>query len=103
MVTESFDVSEESTRIKALVKEVARPKGFERFELQFGEDSTGDAAVWISFLLDAEFPSTPERVRELTSLQSMVKSKLFESEIKRVPYVRFRQEHSTRVKVGPRR
>jgi hypothetical protein len=81
----------EERRIRRLVKQVAEPEGFPLFELLFGEDSTGTPAVWISFLLDHEYPTTKGSIQALTRLGQRVKSSLFEQDISRVPYIRFRE------------
>jgi hypothetical protein len=82
----------ESRRIRRLVKQVAESEGFPLFELSFDEDSTGAPAVWISFLLEEEYPTTKESIQTLTRLGQRVKSNLFEHHITRVPYIRFREK-----------
>jgi hypothetical protein len=74
-----------------LVRQAAEPVGFGAFELNFGEDSTGAPAVWISFFRDPTYPTAAQDIKRLTGLGRKVKSKLFKSHINRVPYVRFRQ------------
>lgn len=58
----------EARRIRRLVKQVAESEGFPLFELSFDEDSTGTPAVWISFLLEEEYPTTKESIQTLTRL-----------------------------------
>jgi hypothetical protein len=81
----------EARWIRELVKEAAEPEGFPLFELNFGDDSTGSPAVWISFFLDHEYPTTKESIEVLTRLGQRVKSSLFQHDISRVPYIRFRE------------
>lgn len=81
----------EARKIRRLVKRVAEPEGFPLFELSFDEDSTGAPAVWISFLLDRDYPTTAESIETLTRIGQRVKSNLFENHITRVPYIRFRE------------
>lgn len=81
----------EGRKIRRLVKQVAESEGFPVFELSFDEDSTGAPAVWISFLLDNDFPTSKESIQTLTRLGQRVKSNLFEHNISRVPYIRFRE------------
>ena len=85
----------EARRIRRLVKQVAEPEGFPLFQLSFDEDSTGTPAVWISFLLNDEYPTTKESIQTLTRLGQRVKSSLFEHHISRVPYIRFRERRRT--------
>jgi hypothetical protein len=81
----------EARIIRRLVKQVAESEGFPLFQLSFDEDSTGTPAVWISFLLDDQYPTTKESIQTLTRLGQRVKSNLFEHNISRVPYIRFRE------------
>ena len=84
--------TDEARQIGHLVKEVAEAEGFRSFELNFGEDSTGSPAVWIYFILDPAYPTTPREIKLLTRLGRAVKSRLFQNQINRVPYVRFREK-----------
>jgi len=73
-----------------LVKQAAEPEGFRLFELRFGDDSTGDAAVWISFFLGPSYPTNAPSIQVLNRLRHAVLAKLFAHKIGRVPYIRFR-------------
>jgi hypothetical protein len=81
----------EAATIQTLVKEAAEPADFRIFELRFGDDSTGTPAVWISFLLDPQYPTNKRGIEALTRISRAVKSRLFEHGISRVPYIRFRE------------
>jgi hypothetical protein len=81
----------EAATIQTLVKEAAEPAGFSIFELRFGDDSTGTPAVWISFLLDPQYPTNKGSIDALTRISRAVKSSLFAHGISRVPYIRFRE------------
>ncbi|HXQ50909.1 MAG TPA: hypothetical protein VN802_07440 [Stellaceae bacterium] len=83
--------AEEAKRIHEIVRSRAIGLGFETFEVHFGKDSTGEPAVWISFILDRRFPTDKESVRRLSKLGRTVKAALFETNISRIPYVRFRE------------
>lgn len=85
----------EAGQIRELVKQAAEPEGFRFFELNFGEDSSGAPAVWISFILEPTYPTTRSGIATLTRLGRTVKSALFEHQIKRVPYVRFRERQAS--------
>ena len=67
-------------------------RGFPLFDLSFGEDSTGNPAVWVSFLLDREYPTTKDSIDSLIHLEDHVKSNLFKNEVDRIPYIRFREK-----------
>jgi hypothetical protein len=89
---DNFSASaEEAKRIRDIVRTRAAGMGFETFEIHFGSDSTGDPAVWISFILDRRFPTDQENVRRLYKLGRAVRAALHETNISRIPYVRFRE------------
>ena len=82
----------EVKRIHDLVRESAAPEGFRSFELRFGEDSTGDPAVWIWFAIDPQYPTAKESIQTLSRLQRRMKSALLRAQVDRIPYVRFREK-----------
>jgi hypothetical protein len=73
------------------LKKVALPNGIRRFELRFGEDATGDPAVWISFILPPDYPTAPRPIRALTDLGLRVRKTLRDEGLHRIPYVDFRE------------
>jgi hypothetical protein len=81
----------DAAEIHNLVMEAAKRVGFPSFELTFGEDSTGDPAVWIWFLIDRADDADEARLRSLRRLRSSVQNALFEHRIARIPYIRFRE------------
>jgi hypothetical protein len=78
--------------IRGLITKEAEERGFPAFDLDFHEDSTGFPAVWISFLLDPDYPLDRAPINALIEVGDAVKSVLFKHEIQRVPYVRFRDK-----------
>ncbi len=85
---------EEAREIHKIVREAAEPLGFRRFEVHYGDDSTGDPGVWVSFLLGPDYPTDSGSINRLDELASAVKTALFESPFNRLPYIRFRQEQT---------
>jgi hypothetical protein len=83
---------EEAKKIHELVRETAAPEGFRLFELKFGEDQTGDPAVWIWFNIDPDYPTTKEGIGTLTRVRRRVRSAILDAGISRIPYVRFREQ-----------
>jgi hypothetical protein len=83
---------EEAKRIHELVRKSAEPEGFRAFELRFGDDSTGDPAVWVWFTIDPHYPTTKESIRTLTRVRRRVITALLDDGISRNPYVRFREK-----------
>ncbi len=96
MTTETQNVTaagrDEAKRIRALVRENAAPEGFGSFELQFGEDWTGDPAVWVRFAIDPDYPTDKKSIEKLTRLELRVISALLRAQIDHYPYVRFQEK-----------
>lgn len=80
----------EEAEIRNLVKEAAEAEGYPNFDLTFGEDSTGDAAVWIWFLIDRADEADEARLESVRRLRNRVESNLFGHQVSRIPYIRFR-------------
>jgi hypothetical protein len=95
--SKSDAIADQTRKIRAAVKKAASPMGFDRFELEFGEDSTGDPAVWIKFSLKPGFKPTEQNLARLNDLSSAVKDQIFDAGVERLPYVDFistdRHEH----------
>jgi hypothetical protein len=83
---------DEATRIHDVVRENAVPEGFRTFDLEFGEDATGDPAVWIWLAIDPKYPTEKENIQALSRVRRRVKSALLRARIGRIPYVRFREK-----------
>jgi len=81
----------EAEQIRELVQKAAEPEGFPAFELSFGEDSTGDPAVWIWFLIENADEATTSRLKAMRRLRERVQTTLFEHQIGRIPYIRYRE------------
>lgn len=80
----------EASRLHDLVKEYAVKAGYERFQLEFGEDSTGTPAVWVWFIVDDDLKPSQEKLASANTLVKTVRSELIRSGEERWPYVSFR-------------
>jgi hypothetical protein len=83
--------SPETRRIQALLKKAALPPGVRSFELELGDDATGDPAVWVSFILEPDYPTTPPHIHALTELGRRVRRSILEEGVDRMPYVDFKE------------
>jgi len=82
---------DEAEMIRAGVEDRAFPPSVKGFAIEFGEDSTGDPAVWIWFEVDDDLNPSKEKLSELTGLYRSVTSDI----LKKLggspwPYVGFR-------------
>lgn len=81
--------SQEAARIHEVVREIAQPEGFGTFHIRYGEDSTGDPAVWVWIMLRPDQPTDKDSIGTLVSLRNRVKAALLDAGIQRIPYIRF--------------
>ena len=82
----------EVKRLHALINEIAKPKSVRGYELHFGDDATGDAAVWVYFLLEPDRRSSDDDIEELTDLRFRVSDSILKKGgLDRIPYVNFRE------------
>lgn len=72
-----------------MVSQFAIPAGFDRFKLDFGEDSTGTPAVWVSFIVEDDPQPSKELVEAANRLANAVTRELIDQEFRWWPYVRF--------------
>ncbi|MBI3709287.1 MAG: hypothetical protein HY246_16665 [Proteobacteria bacterium] len=82
--------TQEVERIRDLMKGRALPAGVKNYEIELGEDSTGQPAMWIWFLVESSFQPTKETLDRLNDLARSFKATIFKAGIDRVPYVRLR-------------
>lgn len=79
-------------RIREVLLTLEKPHGIHLFKLHFGDDTTGDPAVWISFLLPRDYPTAPADIRALTDLGRRARKELLDTGLNRIPYVDFQEE-----------
>lgn len=58
------------------------------FRLEFGEDSAGDPAVWIWFLVDNDRPSQ-EETKQAVDLTDDIQNAVLQSPARHWPYVKY--------------
>ena len=76
--------------VKVVLKQQHFPYGIRQFDLEFGEDSTGDPAVWIWFPIDDDPDPSKEKLSRLNRLVRQTRDMIREYGITRWPYVNFR-------------
>ena len=80
----------ESRRIYNVIKGHVLPPGVQKLEVELGEDSTGQPAVWIWFLIQPSFDPTKDWLARINDFARKVKTAIFDAGVERVPYVRLR-------------
>lgn len=63
------------------------PPGVRRVDFQFGDDSDGTPAVWISFVADDDVRPSKEKIADLRSMMNKVRAEVLLSDTDRWPYV----------------
>lgn len=81
---------DEVRKIHDLIKKQKLPTNVRNFELRFGKDSTGDAAVWVRFFVNDDKNPNQREISQLTDLGNVVRSELLSADIRYWPYVEFR-------------
>jgi hypothetical protein len=89
-----LSTADEARRIRdalnVVLKQQQFPYGIRQFDLEFGEDSTGDPAVWILFPIDDDPDPSTEKLSSLNRLVHQTRDMIREYGVTRWPYVRFR-------------
>lgn len=75
--------------IKKALAAIRKPTEVKGVDWEFGEDSTGDPAVWIFLKLDHDDPS-PEAVKKLSDYVSALTHKILDQDTEYWPFVRFK-------------
>jgi len=75
--------------VAAALKRQARPSEIKGFNVVFGEDSTGDASVWVWLLVPDDLHPQRDRVTELRKFADLVRDKLIDAKLTHWPYVQY--------------
>ena len=90
---EISDPDKEKTRIRRLVNRVLKERRLSLIvgsDVELGEDSTDQPAVWIWLLIDPRSKLTKSELGHINELASSIKTEIFETNVQRQPYVRLR-------------
>lgn len=80
----------EVTQLHDLISKYANEAGYGRFQLEFGEDSTGTPAVWVWFIVDDDLNPSKAKLSSANTLAQRIRSEVIRSGQGRWPYVSFR-------------
>jgi hypothetical protein len=87
----------ETRKIRSVVRAHRFPPGVRRFEVEYGEDSTGAPAVWIWFIVDDDPDLSDAKLSQLNEFVRSVTFDLLDSGVEHWPYIHFRVGEERRV------
>jgi len=90
---EISDPDKEKTRIRRLVNRVLKERRLSLIvgsDVELGEDSTDQPAVWIVLLVDPRSKLTKSELGNINELARSIKTEIFQSNVRREPYVKLR-------------
>lgn len=79
--------TEEARKIHDVVRRHSLPAGINSFLVKFGEDSAGERAVWISFVVGPEFSESKHSISALNRFVREVRSDLLSAKLPYWPYL----------------
>jgi hypothetical protein len=96
-ITEPYlPTPDEVGRLREAMKRVPFPAGVLTWEFEFGQDSSGDPAVWIWVVVEDAAADDPHFAAVSTRLQRTIHEELQRAALDRWPYLRFRTESEQR-------
>ncbi len=87
------DPDKEKTQIRRLVNRVLKERRLSLIvgsDVELGEDSTEQPAVWIWLVIDPRSKLTKSELGQINELAGSIKTEIFETNVQRQPYVRLR-------------
>ena len=92
--SELDSLQSETTKVKALFESFRannRLVGVRDVEVDLTEETSGDIALSITFIVDRDLKPSPEKIANLDSLARHIRSELLRQNIKLWPYIHFRE------------
>jgi hypothetical protein len=89
-MVETADINREEKIVREILTRWTLPSNVHGFEIDFGEDSAGDPAVWIWLTVDDEIQPSDQSIAGLAQFVRGVRNDLLRAGLRYWPYVRFR-------------
>jgi hypothetical protein len=89
-MTKAEEIDREAQIVQGILAKWKRPSNVRDVSFEFGEDSTGDPAVWIWLTVDDELQPSNQSISGLNRFVTDVRSDLLRAGLSYWPYVRFR-------------
>jgi hypothetical protein len=84
------EIDREADIVRGIVNKWQIPANVRAVDFDFGEDSTGDPAVWIWLTVDDELQPSRQSIAGLSQFVTDIRSDLLRAGLRHWPYVRFR-------------
>jgi hypothetical protein len=84
------EIDREEKIVRRILEKWTLPSNVHGFDVDFGEDSAGDPAVWIWLMVDDEAQPSDQSIARLAHFVREVRSDLLRAGLRYWPYVRFR-------------
>ena len=88
--SDDMTIARETKIVEDIVRKWRLPPNVRRFDVEFGEDSTGDPAVWIWLLVDDELSPSSQSISRMERFVTDVRSELLRKGLRHWPYFRLR-------------
>lgn len=89
--SEDLVASREAKIVRDVVRKWHLPSNVRGFDVEFGEDSSGDPAVWIWLTIKDELKPSAQSISNLNDFVTKVRSDLLRRGLTHWPYVRYRR------------
>ena len=89
-MTRLEEIGRETAIVRGILDKWQLPSNVRGTDLEFGEDSNGEPAVWIWLTVDDELKPSDESIVGLNWFVTNVRSELLRAGLHYWPYVRFR-------------
>jgi hypothetical protein len=89
--SENLVMSREAKIVRDAVEKWCLPPNVRGFDIEFGEDSSGDPAVWIWLTIEDELKPSAQSISNLNGFVTNVRSDLLRRGPTHWPYVRYRR------------
>jgi hypothetical protein len=100
LLSRYMELDRESDSIRRIIVSLDLPPEVLTFEVEIGDDSTGDPALWLWIIVDDDVANDAEFPKLSANIQDRIRHALRKADIERWPYIRFRTANEQRAMLG---
>jgi hypothetical protein len=89
-MTKTAEIDREAEIVRGVLAKWEAPANVREVDFDFGEDSTGDPAVWIWLTVDDDPQPSRQSIVDLSRFVTDIRRDLLSADLLHWPYVRFR-------------